>query len=76
MTTCRYKIGSYFLAEVPCKWNSISSLSWEIETNHAYAFILSNPCNIQHENYDIAIAMSSSRADPVLDYCPALAGGI
>ena len=26
--------------------------------------------NILHENYDIACAMSSSRADPVLGHCP------
>ena len=26
--------------------------------------------NITNENYDIAIAMSSSRADPVLGHCP------
>ena len=30
--------------------------------------------NIYHENYDIAIAMSSSHADSVLGHC--LAGGI
>ena len=26
--------------------------------------------NINNENYDIALAMSSSRADPVLGHCP------
>ena len=34
---------------------------------------IKNQCNstyIDHENYDIARAMSSSRADPVLGHCP------
>ena len=29
-----------------------------------------NEENIINENYDIALAMSSSRADPVLGHCP------
>ena len=34
---------------------------------HLYLILESH---IKYENYDIALAMSSSRADPVLGHCP------
>ena len=43
-----------------------STLSIETFSFYSYA----KEANIVHENYDIATAMSSSRADPALGHCP------